>query len=307
MEFAVGGADMAAYLPLLEEELAFRGEDRRAPGWRKADIAPDVRVRGRHHRRRHVGPARRAPVAAGRRPLRHHREERRRRRHLAREHAIRAAGSTTRTTTTATRSRSATTGRCTSRRRTCCSTTSGAAPTTSALRDHIRFGTEVLSATWSETDAHWTVAVRDAGRRRGVARGERGDQRGRPAEPAVVPDIEGRESFAGPSFHSARWDHCVDLRGKRVAVIGTGAERGAVHPRDRAKSASCSCFQRTPPWFGPTPEYHDEVARGPALALRARAVVQRVEPLLDLLEDGRRRAAGVRVDPDWEPKGARSA
>src|SRR5262249_11899939 len=41
MEFAVGGDGMDPYLPLLEEELAFRGEDRRAPGWHKADLAPD--------------------------------------------------------------------------------------------------------------------------------------------------------------------------------------------------------------------------------------------------------------------------
>ncbi len=45
MEFAVGGADMAEYLPLLEEELAYRGEDRRAPAWRKADVAPDTDFR----------------------------------------------------------------------------------------------------------------------------------------------------------------------------------------------------------------------------------------------------------------------
>ena len=45
MEFAVGGAEMAEYLPLLEEELAYRGEDRRAPAWHKADVAPDVDFR----------------------------------------------------------------------------------------------------------------------------------------------------------------------------------------------------------------------------------------------------------------------
>src|SRR5690606_23939736 len=45
MEHAVGGAEMAEYLPLLEEELAHRGEDRRAPTWRKADLAPDREFR----------------------------------------------------------------------------------------------------------------------------------------------------------------------------------------------------------------------------------------------------------------------
>ena len=45
LEHAVGGAEMADYLPLLEEELAYRGEDRRAPGWHKRDVAPDVDFR----------------------------------------------------------------------------------------------------------------------------------------------------------------------------------------------------------------------------------------------------------------------
>ena len=45
MEHAVGGAEMAAYLPLLEEELAYWGEDRRAPAWHKDEVAPDVDFR----------------------------------------------------------------------------------------------------------------------------------------------------------------------------------------------------------------------------------------------------------------------
>ena len=73
------------------------------------------------------------------------------------------------------------------------------------------------------TTATWTVDVRGPDGREDDARRERGRQRGRPAQPAELPDIAGRDPFAGPSFHSARWDHDVDLRGKRVAVIGTGA------------------------------------------------------------------------------------
>ena len=106
------------------------------------------------------------------------------------------------------------------------------------------------------------------------------------------PPIEGRETFDGPSFHSAQWDHSVDLHGKRVAVIGTGASAVQFIPEIAGDVAHLVVFQRTPPWMGPTPEYHDEVPAGLALALRARAVVQRVEPFLDLLEDGRRRVAG---------------
>ena len=49
-----------------------------------------------------------------------------------------------------------------------------------------------------------------------------------------LPDIAGRDSFAGPSFHSARWDHDVDLRGQAGRGDRHRRERGAVHPRDRA-------------------------------------------------------------------------
>jgi 4-hydroxyacetophenone monooxygenase len=77
-----------------------------------------------------------------------------------------------------------------------------------------------------------------------------------------LPDIPGRDSFAGPSFHSARWRHDIDLRGKRVAVIGTGASAVQFIPEIAADVGELLVFQRTPPWLGPTPEYHDEVSSG---------------------------------------------
>ncbi len=159
------------------------------------------------------------------------------------------------------------------------------------LRDRIRFRTEVLAATWSEDDARWTVRVRTPD----------GDEEALEANALIsavgqlnrpnFPDIAGRESFAGPTFHSAAWNHDLDLRGKRVAVIGTGASAVQFIPEIAPAVGELFVFQRTPPWFGPTPDYHDAVSSGSAMAVRARAVVQRVEPLLDLLADGRRRAS----------------
>ena len=78
----------------------------------------------------------------------------------------------------------------------------------------------------------------------------------------LLPDIEGRDSFEGPSFHSARWDHDVDLAGRRVAVIGTGASAVQFIPEIAPVAGELLVFQRTPPWMGPTPEYHDEVPAG---------------------------------------------
>jgi cation diffusion facilitator CzcD-associated flavoprotein CzcO len=70
----------------------------------------------------------------------------------------------------------------------------------------------------------------------------------------AIPDIPGRDSFAGNSFHSARWDHSVELAGRRVAVIGTGASAVQFVPRVQPSAARLTVFQRTPPWVLPKPE-----------------------------------------------------
>ncbi|HEX4859638.1 MAG TPA: NAD(P)/FAD-dependent oxidoreductase, partial [Rhizomicrobium sp.] len=77
-----------------------------------------------------------------------------------------------------------------------------------------------------------------------------------------LPDIKGINTFAGEIFHSARWDHDSDLTGKRVAVIGTGATAFQVIPEIAAKVEQLLVFQRSAPWLGPTPNYHDKVADG---------------------------------------------
>jgi len=74
-----------------------------------------------------------------------------------------------------------------------------------------------------------------------------------------LPDIPGVGTFKGPAFHSARWRHDVDLKGKRVAVIGTGASAYQFVPEIAADVENLTVFQRTPPWGGPTPNYHDPV------------------------------------------------
>ena len=118
------------------------------------------------------------------------------------------------------------------------------------VRRHIRFGSEVSGASYDEATKKWTVAI--AG-----------------GEPVVVdllvsavgqlsrpslPRITGRETFEGESFHSAQWDHSVDLEGKRVAVIGTGASAIQFVPEIQPQVAKLSVFQRTPPYIIPRPD-----------------------------------------------------
>src|SRR3954471_7962415 len=70
-----------------------------------------------------------------------------------------------------------------------------------------------------------------------------------------VPALPGIERFGGALFHTARWDHDVDLAGKRVAVIGTGASAIQVVPEIAAVVGHLDVFQRTAPWILPRSDH----------------------------------------------------
>ena len=115
------------------------------------------------------------------------------------------------------------------------------------LRPRIRFNAEVQSAAWDDVQACWTVTLvgGEPLRARVLITGM--GQLSRPA----IPKLPGLADFAGPSFHSARWDHGCDLRGKRVAVIGTGASAIQFVPAIAPQVKQLHVFQRSAPYFLP--------------------------------------------------------
>jgi len=118
---------------------------------------------------------------------------------------------------------------------------------TYGLRPHLRFGAAVERAAYDEASATWTVSVRG-----GPTLTARALILGNGAlHLPAIPELPGRASFAGASFHSARWDHGYPLDGKRVAVIGTGASTIQFVPQIAPRVAALSVFQRTPPWIVP--------------------------------------------------------
>ncbi len=130
------------------------------------------------------------------------------------------------------------------------------------MRDHIRFETTVEEARFDEKTSQWrvTVAAKD-GSRETLEANAVISAVGQLNQPKM-PDIKGVGTFKGPAFHTARWRHDVDLAGKRVAVIGTGATAFQVIPEIAPKVKELLVFQRSAPWLGPTPNYHDKVAEG---------------------------------------------
>ncbi len=92
------------------------------------------------------------------------------------------------------------------------------------------------------------------------------------------PEIEGLESFAGTQFHTARWDHTIDLSDKKVGIIGTGSTSVQVVPAIVDKVGHLSVFQRTPQWIMPLAQrtysnrVKDRLRRNPKLARRLRNI-----------------------------------
>jgi cation diffusion facilitator CzcD-associated flavoprotein CzcO len=119
------------------------------------------------------------------------------------------------------------------------------------VREHIRFGTEMTSARWDADDNRWHLLARN------------GDEY--VAQFLVsgigalhiphIPELPGLPDFRGETFHSATWNHDYDLRGKKVAVVGTGASSIQFVPQIAADVESLTIFQRTPPWIMPKPDY----------------------------------------------------
>lgn len=115
------------------------------------------------------------------------------------------------------------------------------------LRRYITFGAHVDRAHWDDDELRWHVFTKDG--REYVAQFLVSGAGG--LHIPQIPDIEGRDEFAGAAFHSAQWDHSVDIRGKRVAVIGTGASAIQIVPEIVKDVAELHLYQRTPAWVMP--------------------------------------------------------
>jgi 4-hydroxyacetophenone monooxygenase len=170
------------------------------------------------------------------------------------------------------------------------------------IREHVRFNTEVLEAAFDEPSGSWRLRVRGSNGAEETVEVQAVISAVGQLNRPKMPEIKGMETFAGPSFHSARWDHSVDLKGKRVVVIGTGASAAQFIPAIAPEVADLTVFQRTPPWLVPVPQYHDEVPRG--LQWLFRHVPHYVHWYRFWLfwntTDGM--LAAATVDESWEPK-----
>jgi cation diffusion facilitator CzcD-associated flavoprotein CzcO len=114
------------------------------------------------------------------------------------------------------------------------------------VRDHVRFNHELTDARWDADAQRWDIETTGGSFRARVlilAAGALFEPR--------IPDLPGIGSFEGETWHSARWNHDYDLKGKRVASIGTGASAIQLVPSIQPEVEQLYVVQRTPPWVFP--------------------------------------------------------
>lgn len=171
------------------------------------------------------------------------------------------------------------------------------------IRDHIQFETEVVSAEYDDAQAIWTVTTRHAD-------GKTAQLRAKAVISAVgvlnrpkLPDIPGRDTFGGIALHTAQWDASLDLAGKKVVMIGTGASGQQVGPTIAPDVAQLTILQRSPHWVVPNPNYFAEVSEGMKWALAHIPFFARWYrfQLFWAFADGLH--PSLQVDPEWDDGG----
>jgi len=119
------------------------------------------------------------------------------------------------------------------------------------LASHVRLNTRFEEAIWSESEGLWQVSAGEGMRieARVLVSGIGA------LHVPQYPRVKGLDRFSGPTFHSSNWNHDVDLEGKNVAVVGTGASAIQFVPQIAPRAGKLYLFQRTPPWIVPRMDF----------------------------------------------------
>ena len=162
------------------------------------------------------------------------------------------------------------------------------------LRKVIRFDTEVASAVYR--DQRWTVTTTDGETLTADAVITAVGQLNRPK----VPPLPGMDSFRGPLFHSARWPADLDVTGKRVVVVGTGASAMQIVPAIAERAGHVTVFQRSPQWAAPNDVYFSPIDDAASLLMEHVPFYRRWYRTRLSWNTGDRVHASLQKDPRWE-------
>lgn len=164
----------------------------------------------------------------------------------------------------------------------------------------IRFGTEVLTAAYRESDKRWDVLVRDVA----------GNEETLVADVVIsavgvlnkkrMPDVTDLDTFRGVQFHSSEWPDDLDLEGKRVAVVGTGASSMQISPAIATHVEHLTIFQRSPQWVAPFDKFLQPIPGELRMLMQTCPLYHAWYWIRLFWQFGDKVIEALRIDPAWE-------
>ncbi len=167
------------------------------------------------------------------------------------------------------------------------------------IRPYIEFNTAVKKVDWDIANHCWNVTFEGPdgpGELQAMALVSAIGQLSLPS----IPPIEGVKDFKGPVFHTAAWPEGLELDGKRIAIIGTGASSMQIVPNIVNRLASLHIYQRSPQWARPIPKYHDPIPDGSRWLLEKVPYYAEWFRFAMLWRYGDGLLPSLRKDPNWE-------
>lgn len=164
----------------------------------------------------------------------------------------------------------------------------------------VRFGTEVVSATYRDNDKRWDVLVRQGDGHEETlvvdvvisAVGVLNQKR--------MPDIANLETYQGVQFHSSEWPDDLDLEGKRVAVVGTGASSMQISPAIAGEVEHLTIFQRSPQWVAPFDKFLQPIPTELRMLMHTCEIYHAWYWIRLFWQFGDKVIEALRIDPTWE-------
>lgn len=167
------------------------------------------------------------------------------------------------------------------------------------VRDRIEFGVEVERADYDVAEGKWTVrARRPSGEVETITTTVLVSAVGMVNRPSIPP-IDGLDAFDGPMMHTAEWDSSVQIAGKTVGVIGTGASAMQLVPSIADEAKEVVVFQRSKQWAIPHPNYHRDVPEAVRYLMRRVPAYIRWYRLRSFWNFSDRLHASLQIDPTW--------
>lgn len=169
---------------------------------------------------------------------------------------------------------------------------------------HVQFGKEVVEARFDEATGQWeAIVTNEDGSRESLRANILISGVGAFNKPRL-PDIPGMDLFKGPSVHTARYpDEGIDLKGKRVVLVGNGASSMQVAPAIADEVASLTIIQRTPQWASPFPKFGKSIPEALRRLLMEVPLYQRWYRVRLSWAFNDKLYEALQQDPDWDGQG----